>query len=94
MASKRQTNLSILLTLNSKGFEKGLKAASKRLKSFGASMTSAGSTLTAGLTGPLAALSGVAGKTAVEFEFAMAKVQRKVWGPLLRRAQARLLHFS
>jgi hypothetical protein len=74
MMAKKQTSLSILLSLNSKQFEKGLLRASKQLKKFGASMSSAGSSLSAGITGPLAALSGIAGKTAVDFEFAMAKV--------------------
>jgi len=70
----RSSKLAIILGLNSKAFTRGLARASKKFKKFGSSMSSAGRGLTMGLTAPLGALAGIAGKTAVDFEFAMAKV--------------------
>ena len=70
----RSSKLAIILGLNSKAFTSGLARASKKFKKFGSSMSSAGRGLTMGLTAPLGALAGIAGKTAIDFEFAMAKV--------------------
>lgn len=74
MATK-SSRLAIILGLNSRGFNAGLTKAGAKFKAFGASMRSTGAALSASVTGPLALLSGVAGKSAVDFEFAMAKVK-------------------
>lgn len=73
MATKA-SRLAIILGLNDKGFNAGLTKAAARFKAFGSQMQSAGRSLTTGVSGPLALLSGVAGKAAVDFEFSMAKV--------------------
>lgn len=73
MASK-SSRLSIILGVNGRGFTAGLSKASRAFSRFGTKMSSAGSTLSRSLTAPLVGLAGIAGKTAVDFEFAMAKV--------------------
>ena len=73
MATK-SSRLAIILGLNDRGFNAGLTKAAARFKKFGSQMSAAGRSLTTSVTGPLALLSGAAGKAAVDFEFAMAKV--------------------
>lgn len=73
MATK-SSRLAIILGLNDRGFNAGLTRAAARFKKFGGQMQAAGRGLTTGVTGPLTLLTGVAGKAAVDFEFAMAKV--------------------
>jgi len=85
----RSSKLAIILGLNSKAFTRGLARASKKFKKFGSSMSAAGRGLTMGLTAPLGALAGIAGKTAVDFEFAMAKVAA-VSGGATKEALAKL----
>jgi hypothetical protein len=60
--------------MNAKAFTGGLNRASRAFTRFGSRMSAAGSTLTRSLGAPLGALAGIAGKTAVDFEFAMSKV--------------------
>lgn len=60
--------------MNAKAFTGGLARASRSFKRFGANISAAGSSITRGIGAPLAALSTLAGKTAVDFEFSMAKV--------------------
>ena len=74
MATK-SSRLAIILGLNDRGFNAGLTKASARFKKFGQSMQAAGRNLTTSVSGPLALLSGAAGKAALDFEFAMAKVK-------------------
>ena len=71
----KQSLLSIILRVKAKGFDAALIRAGKSLERFGSKATAAGKTLTTSLTAPLAAVAAVAGKTAVDFEFALAKVQ-------------------
>jgi len=73
MATKT-SRLAIILGLNSAGYNAGLTKAAARFKKFGASMQSAGQSLTRSVGAPLALLTGAAGKAAVDFEFSMAKV--------------------
>lgn len=73
MATK-SSRLAIILGLNDRGFNAGLTRAAARFKKFGGQMQAAGRGLTTGVTGPLTLLTGVAGKAATDFEFAMAKV--------------------
>ena len=70
----RPSKLSIILGMNAKAFTGGLSKASRAFGRFGASMSRAGSNLTRGVSAPLGALAGLAGKAAVDFEFAIAKV--------------------
>jgi hypothetical protein len=71
----KQSLLSIILRVKAKGFDASLIRAGKSLERFGSKATAAGKSLTTSLTAPLAAIAGVAGKAAVDFEFALAKVQ-------------------
>ena len=71
----KQSLLSIILRVKAKGFDAALIRAGKSLEKFGSKATAAGKTLTTSLTAPLAAVATIAGKTAVDFEFALAKVQ-------------------
>jgi len=70
----RPSKLSIVLGMNAKAFTAGLSKASRAFSRFGSSMSAAGSTLTRSVGAPLGALAVIAGKTAVDFEFAIAKV--------------------
>lgn len=70
----KQSLLSIVLRVKAKGFDAALIRAGKSLQKFGSKATAAGKTLTTSLTAPLAAIGVVAGKAAVDFEFALAKV--------------------
>jgi len=70
----KQSLLSIVLRVKAKGFDAALMRAGKSLQKFGSKATAAGKTLTASLTAPLLAITAIAGKSAVDFEFAMAKV--------------------
>lgn len=71
----KQSLLSIILRVKAKGFDAALIRAGKSLERFGSKATAAGKSLTTSLTAPLAAVAVVAGKAAVDFEFALAKVQ-------------------
>ena len=70
----RPSKLSIILGVNAKAFNAGLNKASRAFSRFGSSMSSAGASLTRSVGAPLGALAGIAGKAAVDFEFAIAKV--------------------
>ena len=70
----RPSKLSIVLGVNAKAFRAGLNKASRAFSRFGSSMSSAGASLTRSVGAPLGALAGIAGKAAVDFEFAIAKV--------------------
>lgn len=72
--ARRQSSLSILLRVKAKGFDAALSRAGKSLQKFGGKAQAAGKNLTRSLTAPLAGLATIAGKTAVDFEFALAKV--------------------
>ena len=76
----RPSKLSIVLGMNAKAFTAGLNKASRAFSRFGSSMTAAGSTLTRSVGAPLGALTAIAGKTAVDFEFSMAKVAAVMGG--------------
>lgn len=60
--------------MNARAFTGGLSRASRAFTRFGSQMSAAGAGISRGIGVPLAALAGIAGKTAVEFEFSMAKV--------------------
>jgi len=69
-----QSLLSIVLRVKAKGFDAALMRAGKSLKKFGTQASATGRRLTTSLTAPIAAIAAIAGKAAVDFEFAMAKV--------------------
>ena len=69
-----QSLLSIVLRVKAKGFDAALMRAGKSLKKFGTQASATGRRLTTSLTAPILAIAAVAGKAAVDFEFAMAKV--------------------
>ena len=75
MAKQKQTGLSVLLTLNTKQFSRGLKQMSKKLSAVSKQMNQIGRSMSQSITAPLVAAGGFATKFAVDFEFAMAKVQ-------------------
>lgn len=70
----RPSKLSIVLGMNATAFTAGLTKASRAFSRFGSRMSAAGSTLTRSVGAPLGALTALAGKTAVDFEFQIAKV--------------------
>jgi len=73
--------LSVFLKLNSKEFSSGLKKVEGKLGKFSKSISSIGSSLTAGVSMPLIGLGAVAVKTASEFEASMTKIQTLVGLP-------------
>ncbi len=75
MAKQKQTGLSVLLTLNTKQFSRGLQQVSKKLSAVSKQMNQIGRSMSQSITAPLAAAGGFATKFAVDFEFAMAKVK-------------------
>lgn len=75
MALQKQTGLSVLLSLNTAQFSKGITMASRRMQAFGAKASAIGRSLTTSLTLPMLGIGAMAVKTASQFEFAMAKVQ-------------------
>lgn len=77
--------LRALLTLDSAQFESGIRRSEKELKTFatssqriGRQASALGGTLTRGLTLPLVALGGAAGKAAIDFESSFAGVRKTV----------------
>ena len=75
MAKTKQTGLSVLLSLNTQQFSKGIMRASRQMQQFGKKMQAAGRSMSQNMTLPLVAAGAAAVKTAANFEFAMAKVQ-------------------
>lgn len=67
----------LVVTIGAKtaAFDIALGKSMRKLKSFGQSTQRLGSQLSRNITMPLAALGGIAAKTAASFEFSMAKVQ-------------------
>ena len=60
---------------DTRNLNKGLTQAQKQVRDFARGMKSAGKTMSASITAPIAGLGAAAVKTAASFEFSMAKVQ-------------------
>jgi len=67
-------DLIVTIGANTRRFDKGLGDSMRKMKQFGKNTKALGRNLTRSLTMPLAALGGLAVKTAADFEFSMAKV--------------------
>lgn len=67
-------DLIVTIGANTRRFDKGLGNSMRKMKQFGKNTKALGRNLTRSLTMPLAALGGLAVKTAADFEFSMAKV--------------------
>lgn len=75
MGKQKQTGLSVLLSLNTKKFTKGISMASKKLTRLGKDVSRLGSSISRSIGAPIAAAVGLASKSIVDFEFALAKVK-------------------
>lgn len=75
MAGKSVGYLTFNFGANMGGFNKAMKKAQSRVKKFGKSMKSVGSSMTRGLTMPIIGLGAIAVKTFASFEQAMLKVK-------------------
>jgi len=67
-------DLIVTIGANTRNFDKGLGASMRKMQQFGKNTKALGRSLTRSLTMPLAAIGGMAVKTAANFEFSMAKV--------------------
>ena len=71
----RLGDLVVTIGASTKSFDKALGDSMRKLRNFGKNTKQLGKTLSMNVTAPLAALGGLAVKTAASFEFSMAKVQ-------------------
>lgn len=67
-------DLVVAIGANTRDLDKELGKSMRKIKNFGKSTKQLGKSLSTSLTAPLAALGGMAVKTAADFEFSMAKV--------------------
>ena len=67
-------DLVVAIGANTRDLDKALGKSMRKIKNFGKNTKQMGKSLSTSLTAPLAALGGLAIKTAAEFEFSMAKV--------------------
>lgn len=81
MASSVIGYLRVNLGLDSAAFQSGLQSAQKSLKGVGASMRSAGQSLSLGLSTPLVGFGGLIVKTAGDFEASMNRVKAATGAP-------------
>tara|TARA_R110002020_G_scaffold155607_2_gene336747 strand:+ start:733 stop:3435 length:2703 start_codon:yes stop_codon:yes gene_type:complete len=73
-------SMEIVLGLNVKAFDKALKGVGRKFGRMGRELSSAGSTLTRGITLPLAGIGIAAAKVAIDWETAFANVRKTVKG--------------
>lgn len=75
MAQDTSAALRILFSADSSQLDQALNTLTDKLDRVGKKLQKTGKTLSRNVTAPLTAIAGIATKTAVDFEFAMAKVQ-------------------
>lgn len=75
MASETSAALRIIFSADSEQLDAAIRTLNSKLEQTGKRMQKMGRTMTRNVTAPLVAIAGASLKTAVDFEFAMAKVQ-------------------
>ena len=75
MASETSAALRIIFSADSEQLDAAIRTLNSKLDATGKRMQKMGQTMTRNVTAPLAAIGAISVKTAVDFEFAMAKVQ-------------------
>jgi len=68
-------DLIVTIGAKTRSFDKALGTSMKKMQTFGKNTKALGKSLSRNLTAPIAAIGGIAVKTAADFEFAMAKVK-------------------
>ena len=68
-------DLIVTIGAKTRNFDKALGTSMKKMQTFGKNTKALGTSLSRNLTAPIAAIGGIAVKTAADFEFAMAKVK-------------------